>query len=130
MFATRMKVLTAVAAAAVMSTGTATAQEKPLEHMLGMVDGLYAACTYEGPDQAEVEYHFGNCVGFIRGVRVTYEVQAMEHGEHFICPPADIQNVQLRDAVVAEIDTGKWPKDSYSPYPIVAALKKSWPCPT
>ena len=120
----------ATLAAASLALIAAQPAAAPLEFPLGSVEGLLGACSYEGEVQAEIEYHFGTCIGFIRGVRVALETLGMARGEPFVCPPGGVTvNGDMRDAVVAELRSGAHQPGDVSTPAIVNALRRLYPCP-
>lgn len=118
-----------IIAAALVASAIQPAAAPPLEFSLGSVEGLLAACSYTAENQAEVEYHFGTCVGFIRGVRVAFETMTAQ-GESFVCPPdGTTVNGDLRDAVVAELRSPAHASTDSSIPAVVNALRRLYPCP-
>ncbi len=109
-------------------TSRANAEES-VEYQLGTVDGLLKACTHRADSQAEAEYHFGSCMGFIRGVRMAFETLAAANGKQFVCPPDDVQNVEIWSAIVAELRQGTAKPDGASAIVVIEALEKNFPCP-
>lgn len=110
------------------SPGMVLAQETS-EYSLGTIDGLLSACTYQGTDRAEVEYQFGSCIGFIRGVRVTMESISLAQGHAFSCPPNGVtENGELREAVVAELRRSRDTQVNISVFPVMDALRHLYPC--
>lgn len=61
--------------------------------------GLLRNCTVEGDVEAEVEHHFGVCVGFIKGV--TNTLAAKDRLK--LCPPGTLGNDDLVMAVVTRM---------------------------
>jgi len=116
-----------LAIVAIGSPSTATAE--PLEFELGTAEGLLKACTFSGTDQSEIEYHFGSCAGFIRGVRVTFETIKIAQGSRYVCPPDDTTNGQLRDLVVEQIRSSRSKLTDLSPIVVSEALTRAFPCP-
>jgi hypothetical protein len=105
--------------------------QEPLEYSLGSIEGLLGACTFTSDDQAEVEYHFGTCIGFIRGVRVAFETMSLaQGGAPFVCPPGGVtENGAMRDAVVVELRSAAHASDEVSTMAVTDALKRLYPCP-
>ena len=106
----------------------ASAQELN-EYSLGTVEGLLNACTYKSAVQSEVEYQYGSCIGFIRGVRVSFELFATAQGKSLTCPAKGVtDNKDMGDAVVAEIRSGRHKLSDPSIFAVMDALKKLYPC--
>jgi len=125
----RSKAAGLIVAASVAIPAAALAQESP-EFSLGTIDGLLSACTYHSENQAEVEYQFGSCIGFIRGVRVTMESISLAQGHAFSCPPGGAtENGPLRDAVVEELRRTRADQLNISVFPVMDALRRLYPCP-
>lgn len=87
-------------------------------------NGLLAHCTTDGPDQVEIEYHLGQCLGFIKGVGNTW---ALEHPKA-VCVRDGADNAQLRDIVVGYLRRVVQLRDQASAYHVIAAMTEAFPC--
>lgn len=102
---------------------------RSIEFPLNTGNGLLAACTYESPDQAEVEYHFGTCIGFIKGVTNAYAISESVAGRPVpICARANVDNGQIRDVVVKALQALPEIRDQASAPIVMAAMVLAFPC--
>ena len=68
------------------------------EPVINTGTGLLENCTFDAKasSQADLEFHLGLCIGFIKGVTNAWA----EQHPGGICPPDDLDNEKLRDVVV------------------------------
>jgi Rap1a immunity proteins len=99
------------------------------EYPLNTGNGLLAACTYQGTEQSEIEYHFGTCVGFIKGVINGVEtVRLIEGQKPLYCARPDIDNGQIRDVVVKALKENPEGRDGASAPIVMGAMYKAFKC--
>lgn len=119
--------LAAAALGAAILTSVSTAET--VEYPLNTGNGLLAACTYTGAEQAEIEYHFGTCVGFIKGVTNAYTALMLAAGKQApLCGRDGMDNGQIRDIVVKALRTSPEMRDQSSVALIIGAMTKAFPC--
>lgn len=115
-----------VAIALLMFVGT-----ESIEYQLNTGNGLLSTCTYEGDNQSEVEYNFGTCVGFIKGVTNTFAtIELASNNKSTLCARESMDNRQLRDIVVDALKSNPKSRDE-TPVPlIIRAMRDAFPCRT
>jgi len=122
--------LALTAAALLTLPGRADAAEYPLD----TVSGLLASCAYDDSDDdddVEVEYQFGTCIGYIKGVGNIASMLAESQGRtlEFCVEDDDSDNEKLRDVVVDALENWQGDPDA-NPAPIVLmAVAHRFPCP-
>ena len=88
--------------------------------------GLLENCTYDGKasSQADLEFHLGLCIGFIKGVTNAWA----EQNPGGICPPDDVDNEDLRDVVVVWLRTHPEALAAPAVAAVVVATTEAFPC--
>lgn len=88
--------------------------------------GLLENCTYDAKasGQADLEFHLGLCIGFIKGVTNTWA----EHNPREICPPDEVNNEKLRSLVVNWLRTHPEALDAPAVAAVVVATTEAFPC--
>jgi hypothetical protein len=88
--------------------------------------GLLENCTYEAKasNPADLEFHTGLCLGFIKGVTNTWA----EHDPREVCPPDDVTNEKLRSVVVDWLRTHPEALAAPAVAAVVVATTEAFPC--
>ena len=88
--------------------------------------GLLENCTYDAraSGQAELEFHLGLCIGFIKGVTNAW---AEQRGGEF-CPPDDLDNEELRAVVVNWLRSHPEALDASAVGSVISATTEAFPC--
>lgn len=87
--------------------------------------GLLENCTYESDSQPEIEYHFGLCVGFIKGVGNAWAIR----NDVRWCINVALDNRQLTAAIVTRLRLlPDSTLDGPSAPMVIAAMESAFPC--
>ena len=102
-----------------------TSEPRP-EPVVNTGAGLLENCTYDGKasSQADLEFHLGLCIGFIKGVTNAWA----EQNPGGICPPDDVDNEDLRDVVVVWLRSHPESLDAPSVGAVLSAVTTAFPC--
>lgn len=90
--------------------------------------GLLENCTYDAKasDQADLEFHLGLCIGFIKGVT---NASAEQRTGQF-CPPGELDNEELRAVVVNWLRSHPEAVDGSAVGSVLSATTEAFPCDT
>lgn len=96
------------------------------EPVINTGSGLLENCTYnaQAASQAELEFHLGLCIGFIKGATNTWA----EHNPRKICPPDEVTNEELMTVVVDWLRTHPEALDAPAVAAVVVATTEAFPC--
>lgn len=96
------------------------------EPVINTGTGLLENYTFDGraSNQADIEFHLGLCIGFIKGVTNAWTEQSPGK----ICPPDELDNEKLRDAVVTWLRSHPESLDAPAVGAVVAATTGAFPC--
>ena len=88
--------------------------------------GLLENCTYDAKasSPADLEFHLGLCIGFIKGVTNTWA----EHNPRQVCPPDEVTNEKLRSVVVDWLHTHPEALAAPAVAAVVVATTEAFPC--
>jgi len=88
--------------------------------------GLLENCTFDdrASSQADLEFHLGLCIGFIKGVTNAWD--QLNPGR--ICAPDDLSNQDLRDVVVRWLRSRPESLDQPAVGSVVSAATEAFPC--
>lgn len=87
--------------------------------------GLLANCDYQSDDQEEIEYHFGLCIGFIKGAGNAWAI----NNEVKWCIKGQFGNKHLHEAVLSRLKILPRAMLDTSAAPLViAAMEAAYPC--
>lgn len=88
--------------------------------------GLLENCTFESraSTQAELEYHLGLCIGFIKGVANAWA----EQNPGKICAPDELDNGRLRDVVVTWLRSHPQSLGKPAVGSVISATTAEFPC--
>ena len=96
------------------------------EPVINTGSGLLENCTYdaEASSPADLEFHLGLCIGFIKGATNTWA----EHNPRHICPPDEVTNERLRAVVVDWLRRHPEALDAPAVAAVVVATTEAFPC--
>ena len=88
--------------------------------------GLLENCTYDAKaaGQADLEFHLGLCIGFIKGVTNAWAEQST--GE--FCPPDELDNEELRAVIVNWLRSHPEALDASAVGSVLSATTEAFPC--
>jgi hypothetical protein len=116
-----------LAASAVMAAqATPPVVNSQPEPVINTGAGLLENCTYDAKasGQADLEFHLGLCIGFIKGVTNTWA----EHNPREICPPDEVTNEKLRSLVVDWLRSHPEALEATAVAAVVVATTEAFPC--
>jgi Rap1a immunity proteins len=114
----------------IVALASAPARAESVEFSLNTGNGLLSACTFASDEQTEVEYHFGTCIGYIKGVTNAFAVLQLAQGSKVpYCARENMDNGQLRDIVVKALRENPEQRDQTPVPAILGAMKRAFPCP-
>ena len=119
----------ALFAALALSAAQATpppAPDSPPEPVINTGAGLLENCTYDAraSGQADLEFHLGLCIGFIKGVTNA----SAEQGTGEFCTPDELDNEDLRAVVVNWLHSHPEALDSSAVGSVLSATTEAFPC--
>ena len=100
--------------------------ESQPEPVINTGTGLLENCTYDAKasGQADLEFHLGLCIGFIKGVTNTWA----EQNPGKVCAPDDLDNERLRDVVVTWLRSHPESLGGPAVGAVVSAVTTAFPC--
>ena len=103
-----------------------TVSESQPEPVINTGAGLLENCTYDAraSGQADLEFHLGLCIGFIKGVTNAW---AEQNASQF-CPPDELDNEELRAVVVNWLRSHPDALDSSAVGSVLSATTEAFPC--
>jgi hypothetical protein len=116
-----------LAASALMAVqATPPVPEPKPEPVINTGAGLLENCTYDAKasSPADLEFHLGLCIGFIKGVTNTWA----EHNPREVCPPDEVTNEKLRSVVVDWLQTHPEALAEPAVAAVVVATTEAFPC--
>ena len=96
------------------------------EPVINTGSGLLENCTFDAKasSEADLEFHLGLCIGFIKGVTNTWA----EHNPRRICPPDEVTNERLRALIVDWLRAHPEALDATAVAAVVVATTEAFPC--
>lgn len=116
-----------LAASALMAVqATPPVSEPKPEPVINTGAGLLENCTYDAKasSPADLEFHLGLCIGFIKGVTNTWA----EHNPRQVCPPDEVNNDKLRSVVVDWLRLHPEALAAPAVAAVVVATTEAFPC--
>jgi len=100
--------------------------DSPPEPVINTGRGLLENCTFDdkASGAADLEFHLGLCIGFIKGVTNTWA----EHNPREICPPDEVDNETLRSVVVNWLQLHPEALDAPAVAAVVVSTTEAFPC--
>lgn len=100
--------------------------ESQPEPVINTGTGLLENCTYDAKasGQADLEFHLGLCIGFIKGVTNAWA----EQNSGGICAPDELDNERLRDVVVTWLRSHPESLEKPAVGAVLSATTDAFPC--
>lgn len=98
------------------------------EPVINTGSGLLENCSFEAEasNQADLEFHLGLCIGFIKGATNVWT----ELNPGKLCPPEELDNEKLRDVVVAWLRSHPASMGAPAVGSVLSATTEAFPCKT
>lgn len=96
------------------------------EPVINTGTGLLENCTYDAKasSQADLEFHLGLCIGFIKGVTNAWG----EQNPGKICAPDELDNEKLKDVVISWLRSHPESLDEPVVGSVISATNEAFPC--
>lgn len=115
-----------LAALILVAVQTAPVPDDRPEPVINTGSGLLENCSYDAKasSQADLEYHLGLCIGFIKGVTNAWG----EQNPGKICAPDELDNERLRDVVVIWLSAHPNSLGQPAVRSVISATAAAFPC--